>query len=151
VSFKTSNSFFMKKLILTLLAIGSISVITLADYPKGSPKFSSSYSQVTKKAKESGKPMILVFSASWCPPCQTMKNEVYPSEAVKAYHDQFEWAYLDADDGDNEKLMAKFEVSGIPHVQFLAADGKPMDKVVGGMEPADFAGKLKEVLAAAKK
>lgn len=141
----------MKKLILSFVAFGSITMTVLADFPKGSPSFSKSYASVTKKSKESGKPVVLVFSATWCPPCQSMKKEVYPSKEVQAFHDQFEWAYLDADEKENEKLMAKYEVSGIPHIQFLSKNGEPIDKVVGGMQPADFADVLKKVLEAARK
>lgn len=140
----------MKKV--TLLALAAATGLALADgFPKGSPAFKTSGTEALSAAKESGKPLILVFSAAWCAPCQAMKHDVYPSAAVKAFHDQFVWAYLDVDDPRNEPAAGKYGVSSIPHIQFLDASGKPLDKQIGGTSPAAFAKTLKEVLAKAKK
>ena len=116
------------------------------EFPKGSPKFVNSYRKALSDAKAGGKPAIIIFSASWCPPCQAMKKEVYPSEAVKAYHDKFVWAYLDADDGQNKKPMEKYGVEGIPHIEFLNASGESVGKQVGGTEPEAFAKTLAGIL-----
>ena len=94
-------------------------------------------------------PVLIDFSASWCGPCQAMKKNVYPSAEVQAYHDKFVWAYLDVDDKNNKKVASEFKVSGIPHIEFLSADGKELDKQVGGNQPAAFAKKLETVLKAA--
>jgi thioredoxin-like negative regulator of GroEL len=134
-----------------VLSAFALAAATAADFPKGSPKFEDSARSVLSDAKKSGKPIVMVFSAVWCGPCQAMKNDVYPSEAVKAFHDKFEWAYLDTDDSSNEKVAKEFGVSGIPHIQFLDAAGKPIDKQIGSTSPDAFAKKLESVLAAAKK
>ncbi|MEM9017175.1 MAG: hypothetical protein AAGC68_09170, partial [Verrucomicrobiota bacterium] len=75
-----------------------------------------------------------------------MKKSVYPSTEVKPYHDQFVWAYLDADKPENQPLMAQFGVSGIPHIAFLESDGDPIGKFVGGAPPAGFTNILDQVL-----
>ncbi|MEI6536935.1 MAG: thioredoxin domain-containing protein, partial [Verrucomicrobiaceae bacterium] len=84
--------------------------------------------------------------AVWCGPCQKMKHDVYPSEAVTPYHDKFIWAYLDADAAANKKPMKDFNVSGIPHIEFLDSTGKSIGKQVGSNDPAAFAAKLAEML-----
>ena len=136
----------MKKLILLLTALAVITPALAGDFPKGSPKFEHSYRGALSEAKKTGKPMILVFSASWCGPCQAMKKDVYPSAAVKEYHDKFVWAYLDVDDNSNEKAGKEFGVQGIPHIQFLDAAGKAVDKQVGSSSAESFAGTLAAVL-----
>lgn len=143
----------MKKFLLALAAVSLVLPTLASDFPKGSPKFEDSFRKVMADAKKSGKPVVLVFSASWCPPCQSMKNEVYPSKEVKEFHDKFEWAYIDIEDGDNsnEKAAKTFGVSGIPHIQFVDSEGKPLEKQVGGNSPDAFASKLKSVLALAPK
>jgi thiol:disulfide interchange protein len=136
----------LRALILTPLLCASTAVLA-DDFPKGSPKFEKSYRSALSEAKKTGKPILAVFSASWCGPCQMMKKNVYPTEAIKPYHDKFVWAYLDADDKDNEKAMKEFGVNGIPHIQFLSSDGKPVDKQVGASGADSFAKTLDGVLA----
>jgi len=121
-------------------------VVMAGEFPAGSPRFASSLSAATKAASVSGKPVVVVFSASWCPPCQTMKNEVYPSAAVKAFHDRFEWAYLDVDDESNAAAAEKLGVDGIPHIQFLSTTGKDLGQQVGSSSAEEFAKRLEKVL-----
>ena len=137
------------KVLTKCLALATVAMASLAlasDFPKGSPKFEDSLRSALNDAKENGKPIVAVFSASWCGPCQKMKNDVYPSDAVKAYHDKFNWAYLDTDIRRNSKDGDKFGVKGIPHIQFLDKDGKPIDKQVGSTSAESFAKTLEGVL-----
>jgi thioredoxin 1 len=131
---------------IALALVVACSAALAGDFPKGSPKFEDSLRSALNDAKKNGKPIVAVFSAVWCGPCQTMKNDVYPSDAVKPYHDKFNWAYLDTDNNRNSRDGEKFGVSGIPHIQFLDAAGKPIDKQVGGSSPESFAKTLEGVL-----
>lgn len=134
----------MKKLILTLAALAALPLLA-ADFPAGSPKFLTSHDAALKEAEKTGKPVILVFSAVWCPPCQAMKKSVYPSKEVKPFHDKFVWAYLDTDVESNGAAAGKYGVEGIPHIQFLDSKGKPIDKQVGSSSPDAFAKTLQSV------
>ena len=117
-----------------------------ADFPEGSPKFHSSYSAASAEAKKSGKPMVIVLSATWCAPCQVNKKKVYPSDEVKPYHDKFVWAYLDADKDENQKLLKEYGANGIPYIRLVSKDGKSLGSVEGQTKPADFAKKLAAAL-----
>ncbi len=140
----------MKKAILLFLAAAT-GLVFAGDFPKGSPAFKDNGNKAVSAAQKSGKPIIMVFSAAWCPPCQMMKNEVYPSAEVKAFHDKFVWAYLDVDDPQNEEIATKFSVQGIPHIEFLDSSGKEIDKQVGANSPEAFAKTLSSVLSKVKK
>lgn len=139
----------MKKItaVLAVFALLAASIPVVAgDFPKGSPAFKTNYAEALAAAKSEGKPVVLVFSAVWCPPCQAMKKEVYPSREVRAYHDKFVWAYLDVDEEANGKTAATYKVQGIPHIQFLSPDGQPVDQQIGASAPKDFAKTLAGVL-----
>ncbi|MDI1313527.1 thioredoxin family protein [Prosthecobacter sp.] len=136
----------MKQALLLLTLLFSIS-LHASDFPAGSPKFFTSAAGALKEAKENGKPVILVFSASWCGPCQSMKKDVYPSSVVQPLQDKFNWAYLDIDDETNGKLAKTYQVESIPSLFFLDADGKTtLDELKDVATPKDFAEKLTSVL-----
>ncbi len=116
------------------------------EFPKGSPRFHTSYSKLLAEQKATGKPAIIIFSAVWCAPCQSMKKSVYPHATVAPYHDQFVWAYLDGDDPQNKPAMEKYAVQGIPHIEFLNRTGKSCAKQTGPLKAKDFTKKLQEVL-----
>ena len=141
----------MKSLFLSLAAALLAMPALAGDFPKGSPPFEHSLASVEAKAKKSGKPVVVVFSAVWCPPCQAMKKEVYPSPEVTALHDKFEWAYIDVDEESNAPAAQKFGVQGIPHIEFLDKNGKSLGSQVGATSPGDFAASLKQTLEKAKK
>jgi thiol:disulfide interchange protein len=139
---------FSKFLAVAALAVTSFSLAS--DFPEGSPAFVSTLTEAKTKAAAEGKPVIAVYSAVWCPPCQAMKKSVYPSDAVKKFHDKFVWAYIDTDEKSNAADAEKAGVSGIPHIQFLNKDGKEIGKQVGGTSPDDFAETLQKMLKKAK-
>lgn len=118
--------------------------------PKGSPAFVTDYEAAIKKAKKEDKPLIVIFSAAWCGPCQANKKNVYPSAAVKPYHDKFVWAYLDTDDKKNHPAIRKYKVRGIPHIEFVGDGGDSLGQAIGGTTPKDFARTLASVLKKAE-
>lgn len=121
------------------------------DFPAGSPAFQTDYKAALATAAKEGKPLLVVFSATWCGPCQVNKKKVYPSDAVKPYHDKFVWVYLDTDEEANGAVFKKFSSEGsIPFIQFLSKSGKAIDSHLGQTTPDAFATKLKGVLEKAK-
>ena len=146
-----------RRSILSLFAVAVASLFSCAPsqakggFPAGSPSFQTDYKAALATAAKEGKPLVVVFSASWCQPCQLNKKNVYPDAAVKPFHDKFVWVYLDTDEDANGALFKTFSSAGsIPHIQFLSKGGKAIDSVVGLTKPADFAAKLQAVLGKAK-
>lgn len=144
----------MKNLI-TLLVIGAVMMKLLNALdenltPGGSPiRFETSYDTALSRARSSGKPLVVIFSASWCPPCKQMKEKVYPSEEVAPYRSNFVWAYLDVDLPSNQAAAQAFGARGIPHIAFLDSQGTPIGTTGGGMPAQAFADQLKSALASA--
>jgi protein disulfide-isomerase len=64
---------------------GSIFALWWCFYvPANDVVWAADFETAEREAAESGKPMILYFSAEWCTPCRVMKREVWADEDVEA-------------------------------------------------------------------
>lgn len=115
--------------------------------PKSSAAFyNSNYSKALADSQKDNKPVIIIFTASWCGPCQHMKQNVYSSPQVNSVADRFHWLMLDVDSASNQDLAKKYGVRGIPHIQIIDGYEKRKGKVVGGQDASTFAAFLRKQL-----
>lgn len=110
------------------------------------PEYIGDYNTALERSATEGKPVIFIFSASWCGPCQQMRKQVYPSPQVQNVAGGFIWAYLDVDKGKNRPWAEKYGVRGIPHIVVTDSKGNVRGQVVGSRSPDAFAAFLKERL-----
>ena len=73
------------------------------------------------------------------------------SDLSAYFHDDFVWAYLDADEPKNRPLMAKLGARSIPFIGFLRPDGSPIGHFAGGVSAEQFTEILDRVKVDAKK
>lgn len=107
--------------------------------------WSTNYQTGLQQAKQENKAVLVVFSASWCPPCSEMKKTTYKDSDVKQLvESKFVPIYLDSD--KEPALAEKFNLQGIPAYYVLKSDGSQVKSFVGYRDAADFSAVLKDSL-----
>lgn len=94
------------------------------EFPEPAFHWEHNWADAERIAKEQNKSMLVVFSASWCPPCKMMKREVWPDKRVgEVVTAGFVPIYVDVDLPEHSEKVSKYQVTGIPMVVVLNDDG----------------------------
>jgi len=81
------------------------------------------FDRALAEARSANKRVLVDFSADWCPPCVAMKHDVWPHpEVASAVIAGVVPVLVDAD--RDTVLGARYEVSSIPTLLLLDADGR---------------------------
>jgi protein disulfide-isomerase len=98
-------------------------------FPESKIPWRGDFDATLAEAKEKGKRVLLVFGATWCPPCKTMKRNVWPDEEVtKAVEQGYVPMYIDTEEEKHSQLSTRYRVLGIPAVLVLNAEGEVLKK-----------------------
>lgn len=87
------------------------------------------------------KPAIVDFTASWCGPCQRIAPIL--EELAKEYEGQIVIYKVDVD--KNKNLARAFNVSSIPAVMYIPAEGEPV-MTIGSRDKAKFKNEIESHL-----
>ncbi len=88
-------------------------------------------------AKESGRPLLVNFTASWCIYCKKMKKETYANPAVIAYVKE-RYTPVRVDTQKEPSLAAQYYVRSIPVIWFLTSEGQRITSLPGYVDPDNF-------------
>jgi thiol:disulfide interchange protein len=96
---------------------------TGAEAPTSDIAWRTDFDRALAEARSANKRVLVDFSADWCPPCVAMKHDVWPHpEVAGAVRAGFVPVLVDAD--RDTVLSARYEVSSIPTLLLLDADGR---------------------------
>lgn len=86
-------------------------------------------------SKETGKPLLLNFTAAWCLPCQKMEKNFWNRADVGEFSKQIIFVKIDGDKAAELKL--KYGVKGFPTLILADSWGERLDSYVGFGQNAD--------------
>ncbi len=92
--------------------------------------------------KETGKPMVIDFWATWCGPCKRMAPVI--EQLAEEYADRVNIGKCDVE--ESEELAVQFSITSVPTIVFLNADAQPVGRIVGAQSKATLEAEIKKLL-----
>ncbi len=90
-------------------------------------------------AETTGKPMFVLYTADWCPPCRELKRNVLSDPKVDAFlKEKYVRVKIDLTDrgGANARTASEYGVRGIPTMILYDDGGQESQRVTGGSDVA---------------
>ena len=95
-----------------------------------------SFEKALAENATSGKPLVVNMSASWCPPCQQMKKQVWPDPKVASWFATNGKAiYVDVD--QDKAVASKLNIKSMP-TMVVFKNGKEVARTSGGRGASDL-------------
>ncbi len=104
--------------------------------PPGIDWFNGDVKQAFDAAKASNRPVLLFFTATWCPPCNGMKATVLNQQSVLDRLKRFVPVYLDDSDLHTSEVLEQYKLHGYPSTLLLRPDGKEISHLSGAPDLA---------------
>ncbi|CAN2040416.1 hypothetical protein GMMP15_1710003 [Candidatus Magnetomoraceae bacterium gMMP-15] len=132
----------MKKIILPFIFIMIMACTQSYDDAslKGKIGWVRDYNQGIKMASETGKPVMIFFTASWCSWCRKMVSDIFSKDDVAMLSEKLINIYIDVDKDQN--IAIKYQVRGVPTVLFLDSGGQIIMEYSGQRTAQDFIAKI---------
>ena len=110
----------------------SVSHGTSLDWHKGSVE------DAFAKARKSNKHLLLYWGATWCPPCNELKSQVFSKPQFAELMHPVIPVYLDGDSEAAQIWGDKLKASGYPTILLLTPDGKEKLRLSEALTMTEF-------------
>ncbi|MFH1573612.1 MAG: thioredoxin family protein, partial [Acidobacteriota bacterium] len=88
--------------------------------------------EALRLASAESKLIVVDVAASWCPPCQKMAREVYPSREFAEFSRTQVFMLVDAEkDSEGVLISSRYNVRSYPTILVLDTAGKEIDRLTG--------------------
>ena len=99
------------------------------------------------QAREQGKPVLLYWGASWCPPCNQLKATFFNRQDFAQQAKNFIAVHVDGDRPGAQKLGARFKVRGYPTVILMTPQGAEISRLASDADAAQMVAALQAGLS----
>ncbi len=107
--------------------------------PSNNVAWAGSYAAAQQRAAQTGKPMILFFTAEWCVPCRIMKRSVWADPRVTAaVNAAFVPVAIDVNDPGVAATLSRYGVGATPNTVITDSQGNVLRQREGGVSKSDF-------------
>ena len=107
----------------------------------------TNFDEAIKQSQETGKPIVAMYSASWCGPCKWMIATVYPTEEASKALEDFVPVYIDCE--KHRDLATQNKIRAFPTFKVFTNEGVEAATHVGASNTEGFIELLTEFHAAA--
>lgn len=107
--------------------------------PSNAIVWAENYASARQQAADSGRPVILSFTGTWCVPCRIMKRQVWADEQVmQLVNARFIPVAIDVDNSENAAVLARYKIAGPPVTIVVDPQGNVLDWRAGRISKAEF-------------
>jgi len=91
-----------------------------------------------ERARKEKKPLLIDFYAIWCPPCNRLNEETFPSAEFQEMAKKFVLLKIDADTDGAWELKSRYKVGGYPTLLFTTSKGEEISRFTDFRSPSEF-------------
>ena len=122
-------------LFVLVLSVAVVTVISRARAPKDNIPWRTDVPAARAESRESGKPMLVYFMATWCGACQHMKRTTWGDPAVDARL-RADYVPVKIDVDANPGMALRYDVRTLPMIIVLDEEGA-VERQANAALPAD--------------
>ncbi len=110
-------------------------------------RWERSFEEAQKKARRSGKPIMVDFWAEWCGWCDRLNRTTYLEPDVVRRSQDFVAVKIDTEGSKREtEITHRYEVSSLPTILFLSPEGRELRRVSSFQSGYQFPFTMQEAL-----
>ena len=117
----------------------ALALVLLGSNGQHAIRWEHRFDEAVKKARASGKPIMIDFWADWCSWCHRLDQTTYVDPVVVKLSEQFVAVKVDTEGGKkNQEIALHYNVATLPTITFVTPGGRQILTLRGFQGPGQF-------------